>query len=91
MATLRRPFTRDQRTTIVQGMLAFVLILVILQLWLLTATMNAYLGGDESVIWPATGASLACLMLNVGLLQYLRRLDAGRPQASGGRDNRLRP
>ena len=29
------------------------LMLVILQLWLLTATMNAYLGGDESVIWPA--------------------------------------
>ena len=72
MATLRRPFTRDQRTAIVQGMLAFVLILVILQLWLLTATMNAYLGGDESVIWPATGA---CLMLNVGLLRYLRRLE----------------
>ena len=77
-----RPFTREQRTTVVYGMLAFVLIIVILQLWLLTATMNAYLGGDESVIWPATGASLACLMLNVGLLQYLRRLDAGRPQGS---------
>ena len=75
MASLRRPFTRDQRTTIVYGMLAFVLILVILQLWLLTATMNAYLGGDESVIWPAAGASMACLMLNVGLLRYLRRLD----------------
>ncbi len=36
-------------------------IVVILQLWLLTATMNAYLGGDASVIWPAAGASLACL------------------------------
>ena len=52
MAT-RRPFSRDQRTTIVYGMLAFVLILVVLQLWLLTATMNAYLGGDESVVVPA--------------------------------------
>ena len=29
-------------------MLAFVLILVVLQLWLLTATMNAYLGGDDA-------------------------------------------
>jgi hypothetical protein len=55
-----RPFTRDQRTTIVYGMLAFVLMLVVLQLWLLTSTMNAYLGGDESVIWPAAMASLAC-------------------------------
>ena len=39
--------------TIVYGMLAFVLILVVLQLWLLTATMNAYLGGDDAVVWPA--------------------------------------
>ena len=75
MPGLRRPFTRDQRTTVIYGMLSFVLILVILQLWLLTATMNAYLGGDTSVIWPAAGASLACLLLNVGLLLYLRRLD----------------
>ena len=71
---VNRPFTRDQRTTIIYGMLAFVLILVILQLWLLTATMNAYLGGDESVIWPAFGASLLCLLLNVGLLRYLSRI-----------------
>ena len=70
----RRPFTRDQRTTIIYGMLAFVLILVILQLWLLTATMNAYLGGDETVVLPAAGASLVCLLLNVGLLRYLGRI-----------------
>ena len=74
----RRPFTRDQRATIVFGMLAFVLTLVILQLWLLTATMNAYLGGDESVIWPAAGASLLCLLLNVGLWRYLVRMELAR-------------
>lgn len=59
-------------------MLAFVLMLVILQLWLLTATMNAYLGGDESVIWPAAGASVLCLALNAGLLRYLYRIDRAR-------------
>jgi hypothetical protein len=72
---LHRPFSREQRTTIVYGMLAFVLIIVILQLWLLTATMNAYLGGDESVIWPAAVVSLLCLLLNAGLLRYLGHLD----------------
>ena len=72
--TLRRPFTREQRTTIVYGMLAFVVILVILQLWLLTATMNAYLGGDDGIVWPAAIASLVCLLLNLGLLRYLGRL-----------------
>ena len=68
---VKRPFTRDQRTTVVYGMLAFVLMLVVLQLWLLTATMNAYLGGDDSVVLPAAGASLLCLLLNGGLLRYL--------------------
>jgi hypothetical protein len=71
---LRRPFTREQRSTIVYGMLGFVVILVVLQLWLLTATMNAYLGGDEGVVWPAAAASLACFLLNLGLLHYLGRL-----------------
>ncbi len=74
----KRPFTREQRTTVVYGMLAFILILVILQLWLLTATMNAYLGGDESVIWPAAFSSLFCFLLNVGLLRYLYRMERER-------------
>ena len=72
---LRRPFSLEQRTTIVYGMLAFVLILVILQLWLLTATMNAYLGGDSTIVLPAALASLLCLLLNVGLLRYLAHLE----------------
>jgi hypothetical protein len=75
---VRRPFTRQQRATIVHGMLAFVVILVVLQLWLLTATMNAFLGGDESVIWPAAAASAACLLLNAGLLRYLYLIDRAR-------------
>lgn len=74
-----RTFTREQRMPIVQGMLAFVLILVVLQLWLLTATMNAYLGGDGAVVWPAAFASLFCFLLNVGLLRYLGRLEKSRP------------
>jgi hypothetical protein len=56
---------------VVNGVLCFVLILVVLQLWLLTATMNAWLGGDGSVVWPALGASVGCLALNLGLLRYL--------------------
>ncbi len=75
----KRPFNRDQRTTIVYGMLFFVLIVVVLQLWLLTATMNAWLGGDDSIVWPAAAVSAGGLALNVGLLRYLGRIErAGR-------------
>ena len=76
--SINRPFTSEQRTTIIYGMLAFILILVILQLWLFTATMNAYLGGDEGVIWPAAAASLFCLLLNAGLLRHLYSIERAR-------------
>ena len=76
--SVRRPFTRAQRTIIVNGMLAFVMMLVVLQLWLLTATMNAYLGGDGSVVWPAAAASALCLTLNAGLLRYLYYIEHAR-------------
>ena len=70
-----RQSTRGQRTTVVSGVMCFVLILVVLQLWLLTATMNGYLGGDVSVVFPAALASLVCFALNAGLLRYLFKLD----------------
>ena len=76
--SVNRPFTRDQRTTIVNGMLAFVLVLVVLQLWLLTATMNAYLGGDSAIVWPAAAVSVVCLLLNLGLLRYLYYIERRR-------------
>jgi hypothetical protein len=72
---MKRRFTREQRMTIIYGMLCIVLLLVVLQLWLLTATMNAYLGGDEAIIWPAAAVSMLCLALNLGLLRYLYKLE----------------
>jgi divalent metal cation (Fe/Co/Zn/Cd) transporter len=78
----KRPFSREQRTTIITGMLVFVLIVVVLQLWLLTATMNAWLGGDESIVWPGLAVSAGVLALNVGLFAYLRRLERTRTSST---------
>lgn len=72
---MKRRFSREQRLTIIYGILCIVLTIVILQLWLLVATMNAYLGGDQSVILPAAMASIVGLALNVGLLWYVRAMD----------------
>lgn len=74
---MKRPrrLIRGQRMTIVTGMLVFVMILVILQLWLLTASLNAYLSGHRSIVVPALGASVLCFALNAGLLRYLYRLE----------------
>lgn len=70
-----RPRSRARRMTIVNGILVFVILIVVLQLWLLTATLNAYLGGDTTIVVPAALVSLGCLALGSGLLWYLYRLD----------------
>jgi hypothetical protein len=62
-------FARAQRMTIVNGILALVILIVVLQLWLFTATMNGFLSGDTALVIPAALASLACLGLNLGLLR----------------------
>lgn len=83
---MKRLFTRDQKMTIVQGILCIVLIIDILQLWLLTATMNSYLGGDSGVPVPAALFSLICLLLNVGLLKFLYNLDRPAPATKEAND-----
>ena len=72
---MKRHFTRTQKITIVYGILCIVMVLVVLQLWLLVATMNAYLGGDYTVVWPAMIVSAVCFLLNLGLLRYLYALE----------------
>ena len=72
---MKRQLSRQQKATIVFGILCFVLTIVVLQLWLLTATMNAFLGGQEGVIVPAAVASVVCFALNVGLLSYVYRME----------------
>jgi hypothetical protein len=73
---MKQPFTREQRTVIIYGVLCLVLIMDVLQLWLLAATMNAYLvGGDASVVWPAALVSLVCFALHAYLLRYVYIVD----------------
>lgn len=73
--TRGRPIPVQQRAPILYGVLCFVLLVVIVQLWLLTATMHAYLDGDSSLIIPGGIASVVCLLLNLGLLGYLYKLE----------------
>ena len=72
---MNRPFSRQQKLTIINGILAIVAMIVVLQLWLLSATMNAFLGGEDAVVMPAGVASLVCLLLNAGLLRYIYQME----------------
>jgi hypothetical protein len=72
---VKRAFSRNQKTTIVFGILSIVLMMVVLQLWLLTATMNAFLAGQDRVVLPAAIVSLVCFALNLGLLSYIYKME----------------
>jgi uncharacterized membrane protein YidH (DUF202 family) len=57
-------------------------VVVIIQLWLLAASLDAVLGARPHVALAATFASLALFLVNAGLLGYVvaydRRLDRRR-------------
>jgi hypothetical protein len=53
-------FARKQRATIISGIAAFQMIIVLLQLWLFTTTMETFLAGHQETALPAALASLLC-------------------------------
>ena len=63
----------EQRMVIADAVLSIVIIIVVLQLWLFTATMERYLAGDRAIIVPAALASICCFGLICGLLFVYRR------------------
>lgn len=72
---MKTRFTRRQRMTILNGIMTFVVVIIVLQLWLFTATVNMYLGGNTAILFPALLVSALCLALIAGLLWYLYGLE----------------
>lgn len=72
---MKTRFARRQRMTILNGIMTFVVVIIVLQLWLFTATVNMYLGGNTAILFPALLVSALCLALIAGLLWYLYGLE----------------
>jgi hypothetical protein len=66
---------RKQGITLFAAILALVAFAVVLQLWLLTVSMEALLGGQYKTLVPAAAASTLLLAVNAGLLRYVFRFD----------------
>lgn len=81
------PPTRKPLTA-VTGALAVIVVLLVTQMWLLTATLEAYLGDDAGAALP--GAILSGgLLAGVGAMYVLiLRLDARARRAGEGRGGR---
>ncbi len=66
---------RKQGTTLFAAILVLVASAVVLQLWLLTVSMEALLGGQYKTLVPAAAGSTLLLAVNAGLLRYVFRFD----------------
>lgn len=74
---------REQGLTLFTGILWLIGLGVIVQLWLVTAALDALLAGHRTVLVPAAIASLVLLALNAGLLLFVVRLDGKIRRAAG--------
>ena len=62
--------------TAIDGALALIALLLIVQMWLLTATLESYLAGHHEVVLPAAIISGLFFLVSAGLYLFVRRVDA---------------
>ena len=67
--------TRQQVSVLFAGVLILIATLVIIQLWLLTAALDALLAHTLEILVPATLASLVLFVMNAALLGYVLAFD----------------
>ena len=65
----------DPRLTVVDGALGLTAVIVIVQMWLLTATLEAWLAGHHTVALPAAIASGVLLAGTAALLLFVMRTE----------------
>jgi predicted Co/Zn/Cd cation transporter (cation efflux family) len=62
--------------TALDGAIGLIAILLIVQMWLLTATLESYLAGHSEVILPAAIISGLIFMACAGLFLFVHRIDS---------------
>jgi hypothetical protein len=67
--------TRRQGITLFTALTTFIATLVVVQLWLVSAALDALLSGETQVLIPAAIASFVLFAIDAGLLLHGLRLD----------------
>jgi len=61
--------------TALDAALTMIVVLLIVQMWLLTATLESYLAGHHDVVMPGLGVSALLMAACVALYVFVRRID----------------
>lgn len=69
------PTRRRRALTAMDGAIALLVVLLIVQMWVLTAALEALLAGHREGVVPATLASGVLFAASFGLYRFMRGLD----------------
>ena len=61
----------SKTNTLLLGIISVLILILVMQIWLLTAALNTALEGEGSLKWPAFIASSMLFLSGVALLRYL--------------------
>jgi predicted lysophospholipase L1 biosynthesis ABC-type transport system permease subunit len=64
-----------QGKTLVGALCAFIGTVVVIQLWLVSAALEAFYGNEPNVLWPALVASAALFAVNAAIYRLVRGFD----------------
>ena len=70
----------SRRITVIDGAMALLVLLLIVQMWLLTATLDAYLAGHTEVVLPGAVISGVCFAGCAALYLFVVRLERRHPR-----------
>ncbi len=65
----------EQRSQAISMLMICVLVIFLIQLWLITIALEEYLAARSDLALPTFLASLACFLVNLWLLRYVRDID----------------
>jgi hypothetical protein len=72
------PLERRRRRSAIEAAMACVIVLLVVQMWLLTATLESFLAGHHGVAGAAFAVSVSLFLLSAALYGLVVRLDRGR-------------
>ena len=82
MTAVGRPATRG--LTAIDGAIALIAVLLVVQMWLLTATLEAFLAGHRGPALPAAIVSGLLFAASFGLYLFVERIDRSARRAPPG-------
>ncbi len=68
--------TQKRGLTAIEGAMVLIVILLIVQMWLLSATLESYLGGHTEAVLPGVIISAILFFACLGLYLFVSRIDA---------------